>query len=259
MGTKTTCAAWAVRPAADGAGELVRDDQTIGYTTTGPSLAITGWSRGDTSTTCGFTTTASESADAVVVDRAHWFRTAASCEQALASKQRVAMNWRGCALEAAAADTDAARARQRFERVLDKGGTMFAIVDDRCDAVIATPSRRRDTNSLEGFLWSKTVDGKVTGKHGYNYAMVRGTDVITMMGPSFERSDGTGGGMGCMGEDHLTFARDAVDLGQRLYLSKASCTQALAHERASAAWLPADDEPADEQVAGTSLPSLGGC
>src|SRR5687768_623151 len=111
-GAKATCVSWTVRARGEGVGELVRGELAIEYVNMHGELSLLNWTRAEASGICNQTFAVSETAHAVVVGGAHWFRTAASCARAISAKQRVAMDWRGCGPEPAVAAADAARTKQ---------------------------------------------------------------------------------------------------------------------------------------------------
>lgn len=206
---RATCERWQVDPAQH---RLVRDEGTpaapvtheLDFRVTGRQLAVEWASRtyanGDAgSSECDARVEVRELPDALDVGGARWFRTAAGCEDARAHHARVAIAPDlGCTLPATPGDRAHEASRARFERVLARGGTLFAIDGARCSPVRVVPARdpdRRDT--LEGELDSPVVDDQ--GMHGtttYNYELARGSDQLTLLGPSTTWSDGSSDAFG---------------------------------------------------------------
>ena len=128
--------------------------------------------------------------DALDVGGARWFRTAAGCEDARAHHARVAIAPDlGCTLPARPDDHVRAASRARFERVLARGGALFAIDGARCSLVRVVPSRatarRTGRALLEGELDSAIVDDHgLRGTTSYSYEHARGSDELTLLGPS---------------------------------------------------------------------------
>jgi hypothetical protein len=105
--------------------------------------------------------------------------------------------------------------------------------------------------------WAVTRDDGVSGCENYRYEHRLATDGVTILGPGWEYSDGTGSSLGCADSVTVGYHHDAIVLGQSLYPSVAACRQAITAARDRAAWLPLPI--ADEVAAGSASPSLGGC
>lgn len=194
-GAAASCQAWTVAPDAAGRGRLERDaggvHETLDYEVQGHAVALlddalgTGDSQScDVAPSDGY-----EADDAVVVGGARWFRTAAACDDARAAHRRVAVTPAlGCALDTT---PDAARARThaRFDRLVARGGTLFALGDDACTPVRVVPPVKDGDGALE---YDDVRDDGVRGTTGYDFIYTPGSDQITLLGPGTTWADGSG-------------------------------------------------------------------
>jgi hypothetical protein len=192
------------------------------------------------------------------VDGSTWFRDRGACMRAVAAHRPVATDLGGCIKQPA--PVAGTQIRARLDRVLARGGTLFAIVDDgpsdggakpavpRCEPV------RADGRSFHHDLVSTDLDGHpIRGETTWQYHYRTGDDEFSVTDGSTSWSNGSGFGMLCAHHQRIAIGPDWVDLGDRYYLSAASCHAAIANERELASWFVAPRSPGPRGV------GFGGC
>jgi hypothetical protein len=258
---KSRCQQWRVTPGEHSF--LSWGGDSIGYENHGATLELKSRSRSHTrggdSAYCSASFEVHEVDGGLDVGGARWFDRSEDCDHALARKERVAMDLSGCEIERAANLQEQAASQRTFEAMLRDGGTMYSFVDDDCVAVHAAPYKNGKRDRYKGDLWSAVRDGKRRGKLEYGYELTPNEMEIVILGPSTSWDDGEGWALGCGDVETITYHRDSVELGQRHYLSLASCRAEQANERERVSRLPKPADDGEPRVAGTSSPSLGGC
>jgi len=199
-GATARCEAWTIDPENR---MLIskQERHELAFEVTGKTLSFTGLTHyhGEESYesgSCSMRFEARETDQAIVVDGAKLFRSAAGCAAALAKHERVALK-----LDCTVADAPApARAQQasrtKLEALLAYGGSLHTIVDgprgETCRSVRVHPAKARARDWLEGSLEYDVVrDDGVKGTTGLTYEMKRGATKITFLGPGTTWRDGS--------------------------------------------------------------------
>jgi hypothetical protein len=181
------------------------------------------------------------------VDGATWFHARATCEAAVRRHARVAMAAPACVLPAPAAPpAPPASTRATFERVLARGGTLYA--DNACQPV-AVRVDERTTEAARGHFVSTTEDADWRTTTSLPYDLTFGDDkVVTTSSEtkSVAKHAGLwpGGSYGCICADDnpLTFGEDWAEFaGTTYYFSARACRRAAAAHRGLASWYAPPD------------------
>lgn len=268
-GTTARCEAWTIDP-AHRVLRSQRDAHELAFEVTGKTLAITELTRyrggvPTESTSCHLRFEARETEQAIAIDGARLFRTAAACAAAVQSHERVAVKLDCDLPEERTPERVQQATRSKFEAMLAYGGTLHSIVDgptgDTCRTVRVRAAKARDRGWLSGALEYDVVrDDGVRGTTSLGYEMKRGASTITFLGPGTTWRDGSAQGLGCMNDASISFRESSVVLAEPVYFTAAACRAALELQRAQQSWYPL---PPGEQVAEASEqlgePALGGC
>jgi hypothetical protein len=247
-------------------------EESISFVNHGSELELTHRSRSSEnrggSTLCSGSYVVQETAEGLDVNGSLWFELESDCNNALAAKSRVAMDFATCHWDPEANLQDQAASQRKFEALLRFGGVGFGVVDDNCKPVNFTPDKSESrADYFQGEMWSALRDGKLTGKTAMTYQMQRHSFDLVLLGPHSSWSDGSSMGFGCGDTENIRYGIDSVEIEQTLYLSAQSCRTALAHERARLARLPkpveeeSEEEPAPkaDNALAVNAPSFGGC
>ena len=293
--TGAACEAWTVIPdeAAPGGGTLAHTDapgapvERLRYDVRDGAVWLTGRTLGDgddaiTSLRCDAVALASAIPDGLAIGGARAFLRAEDCAGAVARHARVALDLDACPAPRVTTAAQWRAARTRFEAVLARGGTAFALADDAptCLPVRARPQRRASRPDLfVGQLATRvTIDGRrATTTYHYEYQpdgvpagefggrvpliwVVDGQTTFDQ--PAAEELDG--GLLGCADPPApVEFEADRAHLpdGATLYLTRAACDADARVDRVRRAWIApeAPDPDAPAEVSSPPLPHLGGC
>lgn len=268
-GPTARCEAWTIEP-AERVLRSQRDAHELTFEVTGQTLAITELTRfrggvPTESTSCHLRFEARETEQAIAIDGAKLFRTAAACAAAIQRHERVAVKLDCDFPEERTPERVQQATRTKLEALLASGGTLHSIVDgpggDTCRAVRVRAAKARDRGWLGGaFEYDVVRDDGVRGTTSLGYEMKRGSSTITFFGPGTTWRDGSAQGLGCMDDTTISFRESSVVLAEPVYFTAAACRAAIELERAQQSWYPL---PPGEEVAGAPAqlgePALGGC
>jgi len=221
------CDAWTVDPAAK---TFTGPTAKLALGSDGTHLAL-----GDR---CAEWINVSETADGVDVNGSTWFRDRSACMQAIVKHRPVATDLDGCVPPPP--ERPGPQIRATLDRVLSRGGTLFAVVDDSSDdnAQPATCEPvRADGASFHHVLTSEDWDGHpLRGETTWQYYYTVGDDQFSVMDGTTHWPDGHGFGTLCGHDQRIQLGPDWADLGERYYFSAPACRAAIAKERQLASW-----------------------
>ncbi|CAN5706154.1 hypothetical protein BH11MYX2_BH11MYX2_27980 [soil metagenome] len=261
-GTKATCERWTVDATN---GQLKRGGLTLEYHVAHGELVIDGtalvYPDGEMSSTCTAHQEVHESAEWLETEGAHLFRTRERCQAAVAKKERVAFQ-PPCDLDPGPAATPDEKSRARFERILDKGGTMYAVMwqEERevCRTVRFNADKPRDrqyAGVMSGGVSYRVTDGAVNGTETYGYELRPGETQMTILGPSWQWDSGVGGAMGCASFVEVAYGKTYVESFAKLHFTAGACWAELHEHQTAEQWYP--DPETISHLGDTPL--AGGC
>lgn len=207
-----------------------------------------------------------EREDAIVLaSGAKWFRTEEGCAQAIAEHARVVTEWCAPGYEPDRTLEPDEPTRQKFEKLLARGGTLYSIVDgpqgDTCKPIRVRTGSIYGTHDLEGtFTWRVVDDEGVKGTASAAYQLQRGETKMMMLDGGEQYENGVGGGRLCGRETSITYEPDVVVLADPMYFTKAACRAAIRTARVRESWMPLDPgEEVAELPRYEGAPNVGGC
>ena len=266
-GDRPTCEAWTVEPDEPTHGRLIRDRVALQYHSSGSLLeikyvlrfegALPAWTPSSSTEygrevgdRCDLAWGAAETADAIEVGDARWFRSATACASAIASKQRVATDLSRCLPRLPA--RGAADTRAQFERVLDRGGVVFEVIAGHCTEtrVEATTGDIGDLHGIFVRIDDDNADRRIESLEQYhaiaggNWIGLAGAGSRTIKKRAGAWDNGSFSTM-CGHQERLAFGDGEIAHGAASYfVSAAACRAALPRIRARAAWFAsAADSP----------------